>query len=78
VRHGYANAHIHSDGDCHSNCHIHSDSDCHIHANGDRDGNVYANSNGDRYSNCDRTIAALTDTTASADTADTPEQLLFR
>jgi hypothetical protein len=53
MRHAYGNAHIHSDGDCDIYC------DC------DRYSNV------DCYSNCngDRTAAAYTDATASADTA---------
>ena len=83
MRHGYANAHIHSDGDCDSNVYSDGDCDsnCHIHADGDGDSNVYANSdsdsnsNGNGYCDCDRTAAAFTDATATTDTAGASEPI---
>ena len=89
--HANGDAHIHSDGnsdangavangDSDGNCHIHADSDCdgdcHIHANSDSD--IYCNGygNGDCNSDRDRTAAAYTDATATADTAAACGQLL--
>ena len=60
------NCHIHSDGDCDGNCHIHANSDCDIYCNGYCDGNCYSNSD------CDRTAAAFTDATTTADAAGHP------
>ena len=83
----YSNSHIHTYGD--SNCYVYPHSDCdrdiysyrnrdgHVHADSHRNCDVYAHSNCDRYSNCDRTVAALTDATASADTAAAPEPIAF-
>ena len=64
MRHAFADAHIHSDGDSDGNGHVHSD--------GDSNGNAYAHS--DANGNCDSngeydpTAAAFTDGTASTDT----------
>jgi hypothetical protein len=74
MRHAYGNAN--------SNCHIHSDGNSHVYSDGNCHGNVYANSNGNNNcfanGNCesDRTTAAFTDATASADAAAACEQLL--
>ena len=74
MRHAYGNAngncHIHSDGDCDGNCHIHSD--------GDSDRDIYCNGDSNSHGNCDRTAAAYTDATPSADTAGPSEHLLLR
>ena len=59
------NAHIHSDGDCDGNCHIHANSHSDIYCNGYGNCHSYSYSN----SNCDRTAAAFTDATATADAA---------
>ena len=68
----------HANGDSDGNCHIHSDGDCdgncHIHANSDSD--IYCNGYGNGYSNSDRTAAAFTDATATADAAAACGQLL--
>jgi cytoskeletal protein CcmA (bactofilin family) len=76
----------HANGNADGNGNIHSDgdSDGHIHSDGDCDSNVYANSDGDINGYCfangncesDRTAAALTDATASADSAAACGQLL--
>ena len=82
--HAYGNAngngHIHSDSNCHGNSYAYTDSnaDCdgHIHADSDCHGNSYAytdsNADCDSNSNSDRTAAAYTNATASADTAASP------
>jgi len=70
MRHAFADAYIHSDGN--GNSHVHSDGDC--------DGNTYANSDCNcdcnSYSNCndecDPSATTYTDAAASADTAAAP------
>ena len=68
------NCHIHSDGDCHGNAYAITDSNGHghIHSDGDCHGNAYANSDSNSNDDCDRTAAAYTDATATADTAASP------
>ena len=86
MRHAYGDAHIHSDSDCDGNCHIHANGDCNgnahtdSYANGHSDSNIYCNGYRDGYchSDCDRTAAAYTHATASADTAGPSGHLLLR
>ena len=84
--------HIHADGNCDSNVYAYSDrhgyiyaygdGDGYIHAYSDRHGYIHAYRNCNCYSYCnsygnsDRTAAAFTDATASADTAASPLALL--
>ena len=65
-----ATATIHSDGDGDSNVHANSHSNCY--------GIQQQLRNGHSNDNCDRTAAAYTDATASADTAAACEQLLCK
>ena len=63
MRHANGDAHSHSDGN--SNGHIHPD------GNSNGNGHIHPDSNSNGNGDCDRTAAAYTDATASADTAAT-------